>query len=85
MFNVFMLMITEVYSLTIGFLMMFKRTESFAKNHLVSFDISYVLQNLAGKSTTSYKVTAIVISMLITAVFFIAGLRIYNHSEPTDL
>ncbi len=84
LFNVFMLIITEVYSLTIGLLLEFDSTRSIAQEHLMGFDLSYIFQCLAGNSSASYKTRVVIISIVVTAAFFAVGLRTYSRSEPTD-
>lgn len=82
--NLFALVVPLSYSSLIGLLTLFDSTKEFAQQYMTRLDFSNVFQDIAGRVDTGYIVKIIAVCIILTALFFAAGLRIYNRSEAIN-
>ena len=80
-FNLFALVVPLAYSSLIGLLTLFDSTKEFAQQYMTRLDFSNVFQDIAGRVDMTYIIKAIAACIILTILFFFAGLRIYNRSE----
>lgn len=80
-FNLIALVVPLSYSSLIGLLTLFDSTKEFAQQYMTRLDFSNVFQDIAGRVDMTYIIKAIAACIILTILFFFAGLRIYNRSE----
>lgn len=83
-FNLFALVVPLAYSSLIGLLTLFDSTKEFAQQYMTRLDFSNVFQDIAGRVDMTYIVKIITSCIILTILFFFAGLRIYNRSEAVQ-
>ena len=83
-FNLFALVVPLAYSSLIGLLTLFDSTKEFAQQYMTRLDFSNVFQDIAGRVDMTYIVKIIAACIILTILFFFAGLRIYNRSEAVQ-
>lgn len=79
--NLLALVVPLSYSSLIGLLTLFDSTKEFAQQYMTRLDFSNVFQDIAGRVDMTYIIKAIAACIILTILFFFAGLRIYNRSE----
>ena len=79
--NLLALVVPLSYSSLIGLLTLFDSTKEFAQQYMTRLDFSNVFQDIAGRVDMTSIIKAIAACIILTILFFFAGLRIYNRSE----
>ena len=81
MFNTIIILVPSVYTVTIGVFLEMKKTRGFAERYLVDYDFTNIYQYIAASRSTGFHMQVALISLIIAAAAFVAGLRIFNRSE----
>ncbi len=80
-FNTIIILVPSVCTITIGIFLEIKKTRGFAERYLVNYDFTNLYQYIAASRSTSFRLMVALISIIIAAAAFIAGVKLFNCTE----